>query len=178
MRGIRNSISQLAKLKAIPRSIANVLQSTLTSLAASQAALAALPVAPQAALPQLTECQSALVGPPLEIEDIAAVIELAKPQTSMLSDDIASEYISLIGTGKKDDADTTFGLRTKPDQSGMFYIGTKPVQIAGNELIIDDKKYEGTKGLWELIVSNEPDETHITDSDKAKYEAIMITTIL
>jgi hypothetical protein len=101
---------------------------------------------------------------------------LTQPQTSMVLGDIASYYTSLIGTGRRDDADTTFGLRTKPDQPGLFYVGTKPVQIAGNDVIIDDKKYEGTKGLWELTVHNEPNETHITEDDKTKYEDTMIST--
>ena len=39
-------------------------------------------------------------------------------------------------------ADTVFGIHTKVGQQpGTFFIGTKPVLIAGNDLIIEDKLF-------------------------------------
>jgi hypothetical protein len=86
------------------------------------------PVALQAQ-PQSTQLSSlAVAGAPLgvvedpfAIEDISvadqavagapsgAASSLEKPQTSMVLGDLASKYTRLIGAGKKDDADTTFG---------------------------------------------------------------------
>ena len=56
-----------------------------------------------------------------------------------------------MGSGDKDDADTTFSLHAKPGQPEIFYIGTKPVLIAGNDLIIDGKKYEGQRDYGILL---------------------------
>ena len=75
---------------------------------------------------------------------------------------------------KKDDTDRTSGLY---DMNGEFYIGNKPVGIKNNNIIVDGKEeYEGTPGLWELIVSKNPDNTIYNDEDKAKYKKLMIKT--
>ena len=65
--------------------------------------------------------------------------------------DIAESYLRKFTT--KDKADTTFGLY---DKQGAFYIGSKPVFIKENNIVLEDEEYEGTPGLWELIVSKEP----------------------
>jgi hypothetical protein len=73
--------------------------------------------------------------------------------------------------------DTVFGIHTKEGQQACtFYIGTKPVQIAGNDLIIDDKKYEGTEGLWNLIMNREIEDESFTEDDLGNYKNILITT--
>ena len=46
----------------------------------------------------------------------------------------------------------------------------------GNDLIIGGVKYEGTRGLWEFIVSNEPSEENNDDEDFRTYSEIMIST--
>ena len=51
--------------------------------------------------------------------------------------------------------DKTFGLR---DKDGKFYIGNKEAKIKENNIIIGDKEYAGTPGLWELIVVTTPDD--------------------
>ena len=48
--------------------------------------------------------------------------------------------------------------------------------VDGNDLIIGGEKYEGTRGLWELIVSNEPSEQNYDDGDLATYSEIMVNT--
>ena len=69
----------------------------------------------------------------------------------MVLGELATHYASLIGTCKKDDADTTFGLHTEPGQHGMFYIGDKPIQVAGKDLIIDGKMYNVHKDYGILL---------------------------
>ena len=49
--------------------------------------------------------------------------------------------------------DTTFGIR-KID--GHHYIGDTHVIIHENNIIIDDEKFNGTSGLWNLIMLKEP----------------------
>ena len=72
--------------------------------------------------------------------------------------DIAEQYMRkfafAFGTDK------TFGLR---DKYGKFYIGNKEAQIKENNIIVGDREYVGTPGLWELIVATTPDDTILTN---------------
>ena len=71
--------------------------------------------------------------------------------------DIAEQYLrkfaSAYGTDK------TFGLRGK---DGKFYIENKEAKIKENSIIVGDKEYAGTPGLWELIVATTPDDKIFT----------------
>ena len=70
-------------------------------------------------------------------------------------------------------ADKTFGLR---DKDGRFYIGNKEAKIKENNIIVGDKVYTGTPGLWELIVARSPDEKLFTNGDYDNYAEIMHST--
>jgi len=59
---------------------------------------------------------------------------------------IAEQY--LLGSYGKD-GDKTFGLKNKDVQ---FYLANAKVFIDGNDLVIENKRYRGTQGLWDLIV--------------------------
>ena len=52
-------------------------------------------------------------------------------------------------------ADKTFGLR---DKDCKFYIGNMKAKLKENNIIVSDKEYAGTPGLWELIVVRSPDD--------------------
>ena len=67
-------------------------------------------------------------------------------------------------------ADKTFGLR---DKVGKFYIGNKEAKIKENNIIVGDKEYAGTPGLWELIVSRSPDDQIFINGDYDNYAEIM-----
>ena len=43
-------------------------------------------------------------------------------------------------------------------------------------MVDGEEEYEGTPGLWELIVSKKPDETIYTPKDKENYAKLMIKT--
>ena len=70
-------------------------------------------------------------------------------------------------------ADKTFGLR---DKDGKFYIGNKEAKIKENNIIVGDKEYAGTPGLWDLIVARSPDDTIFTNGDYDNYAEIMHST--
>ena len=74
--------------------------------------------------------------------------------------EVAEKYLRKFVT--KDEADTTYGLY---DRKGNFYIGNKPVVIIDNNIVVDDEEYEGTPGLWELIVSRNPDDNIYRNDD-------------
>ena len=74
---------------------------------------------------------------------------------------------------KSPDVDITFGLY---NDEGTWKIGNKPVTVDGNDLIIEGIRYAGTRGLWELIVENNPSEQNYTDDDYNTYAEMLIKT--
>ena len=85
---------------------------------------------------------------------------------------IAAEYLEKFIN--PEEVDKTFGINV--DYGGTWKIGNKEMETDGNDLIIGGVKYEGTRGLWELIVSNEPSEQNYNDEDFRTYSEIMIST--
>ena len=77
------------------------------------------------------------------------------------------------GITTKDKADTTYGLYDRKDN---FYIGNKPVIINDNNIRVDGEEYVGTPGLWELIVSKNPDDNTYTAKDYENYAKLMLKT--
>ena len=69
-------------------------------------------------------------------------------QEDVFIGDIAEKYLRKFATVSG--ADKTFGLR---DKDGRFYIGIKAAKIKENNIIVGDKEYTGTSGLWKLIVA-------------------------
>ena len=78
---------------------------------------------------------------------------------------IAEEYL------KKPNRDTTFGIR---NVEGLYYIGNKQATIVDNNILIGDEKFTGTPGLWELLMSKNPD--NFNDNDYGEYEKLMVKT--
>ena len=62
------------------------------------------------------------------------------------------------------------------DKDGKFYIGSKEAKIKENNIIVGDKEYAGTRGLWELIVATNPDDKIYTNGDYDNYAEIMHST--
>ena len=42
--------------------------------------------------------------------------------------------------------------------------------------MVDDEEYEGTSGLWELIVSKNPKKDNYNDEDEKNYTRLMVKT--
>ena len=78
----------------------------------------------------------------------------------VLIGDITEQYLRKFAS--MSGADKTFGLR---DQDGKFYIGNNEPKIKENYIIVGDREYVGTPGLWELIVATTPDDTILTNGD-------------
>ena len=81
--------------------------------------------------------------------------------------EIAFKYLN------KENRDVKFGIRKEKDQ---HYIGKTHVIIYDNDIIIKDsgERFEGTTGLWELIMSKNP--KIFTDMDYNNYKDLIITT--
>ena len=61
--------------------------------------------------------------------------------------DIAEQYLRKFASDSG--VDKTFGFL---DKDGKFYIGNQEAKIYENNIIVFDKEYFGTPGLWELFV--------------------------
>ena len=80
--------------------------------------------------------------------------------------EIAKDYLNMESRDKK------FGIRK---EKGHHYIGNKHVIIKNNDIIIakTGEKLEGTRGLWELIMSKNPENFSDMDYDNYRYLIIM-----
>ena len=80
--------------------------------------------------------------------------------------EIAKDYLNMEFRDKK------FGIRK---EKGHHYIGNKHVIIKNNDIIIvkTGEKLEGTRGLWELIMSKNPQNFSDMDYDNYRYLIIM-----
>ena len=77
---------------------------------------------------------------------------------------LAEKYLRKFDT--MSEADATYGSY---DKNGNFHIGNKPVVIIDNNIVVADEEYEGTPGLWELIVYKNPDDNIYTYEDYDNY---------
>ena len=85
--------------------------------------------------------------------------------------DVSEQYLRNCATVSG--ADKTFELR---DKDGKFYMWMKKAKKKKNNIIVGDKEYAGTPGLWELIVARSPDDKMFTNGDHDNYTEIMHST--
>ena len=110
------------------------------------------------------------------IEKLPGAISEGFPALGMTEEElikigpIARKYIqSNLGR-----ATTKAGLYSEDDN---LKIGYRPVKIENDDIIIDDERFKGTVGLWELITSKDiPDITEYGAEDLAGYITIMHIT--
>ena len=109
------------------------------------------------------------------LEKLPSVTFPAYPAVEMTKEEIINiEPIAvnaLMSLGSKEGIDRTFGIHKK---DGKYHIGNKPITIKGNNIIIEDNEYEGTKGLWDLIIFKNPD--NYTEDDYLNYINLLVQT--
>ena len=106
-----------------------------------------------------------------QFPSITAYDDDGEEEEDVFIGDIAEQYLRTFATVSG--ADNTFGLR---DKDGKFYIGNKEAKIKENNIIVGNKEYAGTPGLWELIVTRSPDDKIFTNGDYDNYGEIMHST--
>ena len=58
-----------------------------------------------------------------------------------------------------------------------YEMGTKAVEIDDNsDIIVDGVKYDGTAGLWALVMMNDPPESSYTQNDLHMYKDLVYQT--
>lgn len=87
---------------------------------------------------------------------------------------LAKEYFSKLISGNKT-IDHNYGVTV---QGNDWKIGNKQLEIDHNDLIIGGKRYNGTRGLYELIFMNFPDEYVYSEEDLNNYARIIFDTNL
>ena len=97
-------------------------------------------------------------------------VEMTKEEIEKLGP-IATD--ALIKLASKKGIDKSFGLTVK---NKKLHIGDKPITIKDNNIIIDGEEYTGTTGLWELIISQEPQEGKYTEDDYLNYINLLVQT--
>ena len=78
---------------------------------------------------------------------------------------------ALMGLASKKGVDRVFGLKV---ENKDFKIGDKKIKIKDDNIIIDGVECKGTPGLWELIMSNDPQ--NFTEEDFHNYGELLINT--
>ena len=78
---------------------------------------------------------------------------------------------SLLQAFTKKDIDKFYGINA---EDGKFKIGNKFITIEEDNIIIDDKTFEGTPGLWGLITLKNPE--NYTEEDLSKYQQLVLLT--
>ena len=85
---------------------------------------------------------------------------------------IAKEYfIKLIKDTKS--IDHNYGVRIDGDN---WMIGDKKIDVIGDDLVVNGQRYTGTRGLYELIFMNIPNEFVYTEEDMKNYANILKDT--
>ena len=107
------------------------------------------------------------------IEKLPEAIQPLRKATEEEKEEEEEDYEELIGEIAKDYLnmefrDKKFGIRK---EKGHHYIGNKHVIIKNNDIIIakTGEKLDGTRGLWELIMSKNPENFSDMDYDNYRY---------
>jgi len=115
------------------------------------------------AIVSVPQLQAIAAAPKGEVEDLDT--------SGLFIGSIAEQYLRQFAS--QQEVDKTFGLYNK---DGLFYIGDSPIEINDNNITVKGIEYQGTPGLWELLIMREPDESVYTDEDKINYAEILDKT--
>ncbi|KAK4873511.1 hypothetical protein RN001_015540 [Aquatica leii] len=85
-------------------------------------------------------------------------------------DELPRRYIDAMVHDKKRQFDHRTGIRHDSFQE-KFFIGTSAVEFIGSDIKVDEKIYNGTPGLYELLFKNTP--VTYTDGDLHIYKEIL-----
>ena len=85
---------------------------------------------------------------------------------------IATKYLSM-----RKDIDNVYGLKFPEEGSNMFKIGNVPVEVIGNDLIINNRLYRMNDNLWKLLMLKNPGKAeNYNPADLEIYYKIMQVT--
>lgn len=85
---------------------------------------------------------------------------------------LAREYFSKLIGGTKT-IDHNYGVRVDGNE---WKIGNEQLELDFDDFIINGKRYKGTRGLYELIFMNNPNEYIYTEEDLQDYGKVLLDT--
>ena len=97
-------------------------------------------------------------------------VQTENEQQQQQPNDIAYYYLKTKTSGK----DNVYGIFTNSE--GKLQMGTKNVLIQNNNIIVDDVTYEGTEGLWSLVMDTKPKKASYTNRDVDQYKELLKQT--
>ena len=106
-----------------------------------------------------------------QFPSITAYDDDGEEEVDVFIGDIGAQYLRNFASVS--DTDKTFGLR---DKHGKFDIGNKEAKIKENNMLVGDREYVGTPGLWKLIIATTSDDKIFTNGDYDNYAEIMHST--
>ena len=69
------------------------------------------------------------------------------------------------------------GARRDPNKENNYFLNSKyKLTIADDNIVVDDEKFVGTPGLWELIMADVPEPKLIEPSDLDSYKRLLLKT--
>ena len=64
------------------------------------------------------------------------------------------------------------------DKNGRYRMGEKIVHIDGSDIIVEDDRYNGTQGLWNLVMMRSPKNTYTSDDLRSYRDLIEQTNAM
>lgn len=117
------------------------------------------------------------------VEDDDTSIENTHEKQRNLNEESMLEYLDQYNTLPRkyiygmhhyaNEFDRKYGVRLDTTTE-RFYIGDSEVKIEGSDIIVRNKKYKGTVGLYELLFKKRP--VNFTETDEKNYQQIVLNT--
>ena len=101
-------------------------------------------------------------------------LEMTEKETEEEKKEVEPMALGYLTSAMGKNADNSFGIY--PDENKKPKIGSEIIKVKGNDIVINDKTYPGTPGLWELVTSKELPKEKITEEDYNNYVRILKQT--
>ena len=113
-----------------------------------------------ALLPIKEGLEKITVIPPIEAgEEAIPALEMTKEEIEEYGP-IAAQYLKKYFSRDSNVDTSKAGIYS---DKGSFKIGSKPIKIEDDDIIINDIRFKGTPGLWRLLTSKNPDKFNATE---------------
>lgn len=97
--------------------------------------------------------------------------EPKEEESVTLFDELKSKILS-----KDPDVDSSYGIVFKED--GKTFMGSKPVTIQNDDIVVGSQVYDGTVGLWRLIIGVREDQIGVIGKDFTDDDLLQYTNLL
>ena len=126
----------------------------------------------QGLLPIKEGLENLTIIPPIKTGEPIPTIETTKEDITNIGELPIKYLLPVIGKQK-----TQSDIKPGDPKISLFFLGKTPLKIEENDIIINDKTYIGTNGLWKLLTSKDiPKISEYEKIDLKRYIKIMSLT--